>query len=58
MRRLNFRRDDGVAMTEFALILPIFMWFLLRPAGDAKEPPRKAITTDQLQKLINSQTKR
>ena len=25
MRRLNFRRDDGVAMTEFALILPIFM---------------------------------
>ena len=34
------------------------MWFLLRPAGDAKEPPRKAITTDELQKLINSQTKR
>ena len=25
MRRLNLRRDDGVAMTEFALILPIFM---------------------------------
>ena len=25
MRRLNFKRDDGVAMTEFALILPIFM---------------------------------
>jgi Flp pilus assembly protein TadG len=25
VRRLNFRRDDGVAMTEFALILPIFM---------------------------------
>ena len=25
MRRLNFRREDGVAMTEFALILPIFM---------------------------------
>ena len=25
MRRMNFRREDGVAMTEFALILPIFM---------------------------------
>ncbi len=25
MRRTNLRRDDGVAMTEFALILPIFM---------------------------------
>ena len=25
MRRLNFKREDGVAMTEFALILPIFM---------------------------------
>ena len=25
MRRLKFRREDGVAMTEFALILPIFM---------------------------------
>ena len=34
------------------------MWFLLRPAGDAKEPPAKSITTDELQKLINSQTKR
>ena len=25
VRRLKFRREDGVAMTEFALILPIFM---------------------------------
>ncbi len=25
MKRLNLRREDGVAMTEFALILPIFM---------------------------------
>src|SRR6476619_2243903 len=25
VKRLNFRREDGVAMTEFALILPIFM---------------------------------
>ena len=25
MRRLSFRREEGVAMTEFALILPIFM---------------------------------
>jgi Flp pilus assembly protein CpaB len=34
------------------------LWFLLRPAGDAKEPPRKAITTQQIQQLITSQTKR
>jgi Flp pilus assembly protein CpaB len=34
------------------------MWFLLRPAGDAKEAPRKAVTTQQLQQLINSQVKR
>ena len=25
MRRTNLKRDDGVAMTEFALILPVFM---------------------------------
>jgi Flp pilus assembly protein TadG len=25
VRRTNLKRDDGVAMTEFALILPIFM---------------------------------
>ena len=25
MRRIDLRRSDGVAMTEFALILPIFM---------------------------------
>ena len=25
MKRLNLRRSDGVAMTEFALVLPIFM---------------------------------
>ena len=25
MRQLKLRREDGVAMTEFALILPIFM---------------------------------
>jgi len=34
------------------------LWFLLRPAGDAKEPPRKAITTQELQALITSQKKR
>ena len=34
------------------------LWFLLRPAGDAKEPPRKAITTQQLQTIITGQTKR
>ena len=25
MRRLKFRREDGVAMTEFALIIPVFL---------------------------------
>ena len=25
MRRIDLRRDDGVAMTEFALIVPIFL---------------------------------
>lgn len=25
MRRINVRRDEGVAMTEFALILPVFL---------------------------------
>ena len=25
MRRIDLRRDDGVAMTEFALILPVFV---------------------------------
>jgi Flp pilus assembly protein CpaB len=34
------------------------LWFLLRPAGDAKEAPRKAVTTQQLQALITGQTKR
>ena len=34
------------------------LWFLLRPAGDAKEPPRKAITTQQIQQLITGSTKR
>ena len=34
------------------------LWFLLRPAGDAKEPPRKSISTQQLQALITGQTKR
>jgi hypothetical protein len=29
VRRLNFRREDGVAMTEFALILPVFMFIVL-----------------------------
>jgi hypothetical protein len=34
------------------------MWFLLRPAGDAKNPPKKAISTQQLQQLITSQLKK
>jgi Flp pilus assembly protein CpaB len=34
------------------------LWFLLRPAGDAKKPPLKAITTQQLQQLISGTTRR
>ena len=37
MKRLNFRREDGVAMTEFALILPIFMVIV---AGHPRLRPR------------------
>ena len=33
------------------------LWFLLRPAGDAKNPPRRTVTTQQLQALITSQPK-
>ena len=33
------------------------LWFLLRPAGDAKNPPKPAVTTQQLQALITSQPK-
>ena len=25
MRRVNLKREDGVAMTEFALIVPVFL---------------------------------
>ena len=52
--RLNSAQAQLVALASDTGV----MWMLLRPAGDAKEPPRKAITTDELQKLINSQTKR
>lgn len=34
------------------------LWFLLRPAGDAKQPPAVAITTQQLQAQINGQARR
>ena len=34
------------------------LWFLLRPAGDAKKPPLKAVTTQQLQQLITGTTRR
>lgn len=34
------------------------LWFLLRPAGDAKDGPIKAVSTQQLQQLIQSGTKR
>ena len=34
------------------------LWFLLRPAGDAKNPPKKVITQQQLLALISAQPKR
>jgi Flp pilus assembly protein CpaB len=34
------------------------LWFLLRPAGDAKNPPKKVITTQQLLALVNAQPKK
>ena len=33
------------------------MWFLLRPAGNAKAPPKKQISTADLQQQITSQPK-
>jgi Flp pilus assembly protein CpaB len=52
--RLNVPQAQTMALASDSGTL----WFLLRPAGDAKEPPRKAITTQQIQQLITSQTKR
>jgi Flp pilus assembly protein CpaB len=52
------RLDAGQAQLMALASDTGIMWFLLRPAGDAKEPPRKAVTTQQLQQLINSQVKR
>ena len=34
------------------------LWFLLRPAGDAKNPPKRVITQQQLLALINAQPRR
>ena len=31
------------------------LWFLLRPAGDAKNPPKKAITSTQILQQIQGQ---
>lgn len=52
--RLNASQAQMVALAADTGV----MWFLLRPAGDAKQPPRRAVTTQQLQQLINSQVKR
>jgi Flp pilus assembly protein CpaB len=52
--RLNSAQAQTMALASNSGTL----WFLLRPAGNAKEPPRKAITTQQIQQLITSQTKR
>ena len=52
--RLNAPQAQTMALASDSGTL----WFLLRPAGDAKEPPRKAITTQQIQQLITGSTKR
>jgi Flp pilus assembly protein CpaB len=52
--RLNAPQAQTMALASDSGTL----WFLLRPAGDAKEPPRKAITTQQIQQLIASSKKR
>jgi Flp pilus assembly protein CpaB len=52
--RLNSQQAQMVALAADTGV----MWFLLRPAGDAKQPPRRAVTTQQLNALINSQTRR
>jgi Flp pilus assembly protein CpaB len=52
--RLNSPQAQTMALASDSGTL----WFLLRPAGDAKEPPRKAITTQQIQQLITGSTKR
>jgi Flp pilus assembly protein CpaB len=52
--RLNAPQAQTMALASDSGTL----WFLLRPAGDAKEAPRKAITTQQIQALITSQQKR
>ena len=52
------RLDARIAQTVALAADTGVMWFLLRPAGDAKDAPRKAVTTQQLQQLINSQVKR
>ena len=31
------------------------LWFLLRPAGDAKNPPKKSISSTELLAKINGQ---
>lgn len=51
------RLDSGQAQLMALAADTGTMWFLLRPAGDAKEPPRRAVTTQQLLQLINSQAK-
>ena len=33
------------------------LWFLLRPAGDAKQPPKKSISTQALLQQITSEAK-
>lgn len=51
--RLNAPQAQRVALAADTGTL----WFLLRPAGDAKNPPPVAITTQQLLAQMNNQTR-
>ncbi len=47
------RADAGMAQKLALAADTGTLWFLLRPAGDAKEPPKKSITSAQLLAEIN-----
>jgi hypothetical protein len=47
------RADAGLAQTLALASDSGTLWFLLRPAGDAKNAPKKSITSTELLALIN-----
>jgi Flp pilus assembly protein CpaB len=49
------RADAGLAQKLALASNTGGLWFLLRPAGNAAPPPKRKITSEELQRLINSQ---